>query len=87
MAQANQGSQSRTRLNVQLSDLRKMELNRIAYELSEPGDPVTPSEVAREAIEDYVQKFAEDPNRCDPRGRGTFGGEQFLEIDVDEGTA
>ena len=87
MAQANQGGQSRTRLNVQLSDLRKMELNRIAYELSEPGDSVTPSEVAREAIEDYVQKYAEDPDTCDPRQRGAFGGEQFVEVEVDDGAA
>ena len=87
MAQANQSSQSRTRLNVQVSDRRKMELNRIAYQLSEPGDTVTPSEIVREAIEDYVQKFAEDPDRCDPRGRGSFGGEQFVEVEVDDGAA
>ncbi|TKX79536.1 hypothetical protein EXE53_15335 [Halorubrum sp. SD626R] len=87
MAQANQGGQSRTRLNVQVSDRRKMELNRIAYQLSEPGDNVTPSEIVREAIEDYVQKFAENPDHCDPRGRGSFGGEQFVEVEVDDGAA
>ena len=87
MEQANQSGQSRTRLNVQVSDRRKMELNRIAYQLSEPGDNVTPSEIVREAIEDYVAKFAEDPSRCDPRSRGSFGGEEFVEIDVDEGAA
>ena len=87
MAQANQGSQSKTRVNVQVSDRRKMEVNQIAYQLSEPGDHVTPSEVVREAIDLYVEQFAKDPSQFDPRNRGSLGGESFVEIEVDEGAA
>ena len=64
-----------------------MELNQIAYEMSKPGDSVTPSEIAREAIEDYVRKYAKDPDTCDPRQRGAFGGEELVEIEVDDGAA
>ena len=84
MAQATGSGDSRTRVNVQVSDRRKMELNRIAYQLSEPGDPVTVSELIREAVEDYVEKFDTDPNRCSPRERGGFGG---VEIEVEDGAA
>lgn len=84
MAQANASGNSRTRVNVQLTDRRKMELNRIAYQLSEPGDTVTVSEIIREAVEDYVEKFDTDPDRCAPRERGGFGG---VELEIDEGAA
>ena len=87
MASNSQPGQSKTRMSVQVSDRRKMELNRIAYQLSEPGDNVTPSEIVREAIEDYVAKFAENPDSCDPRRRGSFGGEEFVELEIDEGAA
>lgn len=64
-----------------------MEVNQIAFDLSRPGDPVTPSEVVREAIDLYVEQFANDPSKCDPRSRGAIGGESFVEIEVDEGAA
>ncbi|WP_418283921.1 hypothetical protein [Halorubrum sp. DTA46] len=84
MAQANQNTGSKTRVTAQIADRRKMELNQIAYQLSEPGDPVNVSQLIREAIELYVQQFDTDPDACSPRERGGFGG---VEIELDEGAA
>lgn len=84
MAQANANTDSKTRVTAQISDRRKMELNQIAYQLSEPGDPVTVSQIIREAIELYAQQFDNDPSDCDPRERGGFGG---VEIEVENGAA
>jgi hypothetical protein len=61
-----------------------MELNRIAHELSEPGDQVTPSDLIREAAELYVEQFNTDPSGCDPRERGGYGG---VKLEVDDGAA
>lgn len=39
---------------------QKDELERIAYERSSPGDRVYRSQLVREAIEDYIQKWDRD---------------------------
>ena len=84
MAQANAGTGSKSRVSAQIADRRKMELNQIAYQLSEPGDPVNVSQLIREAIELYIEQFDTNPDRCNPRERGGFGG---VELEIDEGAA
>ncbi|TKX86222.1 hypothetical protein EXE43_09640 [Halorubrum sp. SS5] len=93
MAQASNSSEKRSRITVGLSDRRKQEINRIAYDQSTPNSDVKPSEVVREAIQDYIEKYSEDPTTIDPRNRGCYGGEPLIEIEdndnaeTDEGAA
>lgn len=81
---SNNSDDTTTRVTVAVSDSMKSSLNDIAYELSEPGDRVTSSEVVREAIADYVEKFETQPADCCPRQRGDING---AEIEIDEGAA
>jgi len=67
------GVETGTRMTVMVSDARKHRLNEIAHEQSEPSDRVTASDVVREAIQDYVERYADDPAACDPRRRGCIG--------------
>jgi predicted DNA-binding protein len=67
------GSETGTRISVMVSDARKRRLNEIAWQESEPSDRVTASDVVREAIEDYVDKYESDPEACDPQERGCIG--------------
>ncbi|WP_058365221.1 ribbon-helix-helix domain-containing protein [Haloparvum sedimenti] len=87
MAEDINSGEARTRVTFQLSDRRKMELNRIAYDLSEPGDSVSQSELVREAVEDLIEKYADDPTTVDPRARGSYGGQPLIELETDEGAA
>jgi len=76
MANKNARSATRPRVTVVLSDQRRDQLEKIAYELSEPGDSVTTSELLREAMEDYVAKFEANPESCSPRKRGKLANKE-----------
>lgn len=75
---------TRSRVSVMVSDRVKQRLNRIAYEKSSPQEDVDTSDVVREALRDYVEKFEQQPEACDPLERGC------IDIEVtqnDEGAA
>jgi len=63
----------RTSVSAQIDDATKQRLNRIAYELSEPGSQVSVSQLIREAVTDYVERYETDPDRCNPQERGDYG--------------
>lgn len=61
---------TRTRVTVVISDRVKQRLNEIAYEKSSPQEDVDTSDVAREALRDYIEKYEQDPEACAPLERG-----------------
>ena len=69
MAPTDTGS-SKTVVTVKFTDQEKQRINQIAYELSEPGNNVTASDVLREAARDYMDKFDAQPDDCCPGDRG-----------------
>jgi metal-responsive CopG/Arc/MetJ family transcriptional regulator len=48
------------------------ELDRVAYEQSEPGNTVSRSDVLREAARRYVVMHDEDPAQISPKSRGAL---------------
>lgn len=68
-------------MHVVVTDSTKQKVNRIAYELSSPNETVTPSDVLREAINDYLEKFEVDRENCVPRDRGRI---ESLPFEVEE---
>ena len=61
---------SRTCVTTKFSDAEKQEINNVAYALSTPHETVTASDVIREAVRDYLDKYDKDPEACCPRERG-----------------
>jgi hypothetical protein len=59
-----------TQVTVKISDAKKHRLNEIAFEQSAPGERVTASDVVREAINDYLDRY--DPEKMDPHQRGSL---------------
>ncbi|MFB6103338.1 MAG: hypothetical protein ABEJ73_12350 [Haloplanus sp.] len=72
VSKPNQPSDETTQVTVKISDAKKQRLNEIAFELSEPGERVTASDVIRESINDYLDKFEQRPAECTPRERGAL---------------
>jgi predicted transcriptional regulator len=65
---------------VKLNEQQNLRLEEIAVEQTEVSNRVTKSDVIREAINDYLDKYQSSPEDCDPVERGS------LEA-VDEGAA
>lgn len=79
-----------SRVSVQISDRLKSQMNKIAYEQSQPNDMVKPSHVMREALNDYVERYCSDPEACNPRERGAPRSTPNVDdsrLELDEGAA
>lgn len=59
-----------THLGVRVPRGLKREVNRVAYEQSDPTQRIEPSDIVREAIRDYIERFDSDPSSCNPARRG-----------------
>lgn len=57
------------KVEFQLPESEKEKLDEIAYELSSPQERVTRSDVLREAVRDYTDRFDADED-LSPRERG-----------------
>ena len=67
---------------VRLNERQSFRLEEIAVSKIEAGNRVTKSDVIREAINDYIEKFENSPQDCDPIERGSLKA-----IELDEGAA
>ena len=63
----------RTMISALVDDATKQRLNEVAFEKSEPGSQVKVSQVIREALNDYLDSYENDPDGCDPVSRGSIG--------------
>jgi len=72
----------RSPVSLKIEDATKQRLNKIAYELSDPGSQVTVSHVIREAVNDYIEQYEDDPERCAPGERGSLGSDDSTEAEA-----